>query len=281
MAAFDESCEQGRKWLQLRRNQSWPQSFLHSLKLAIEQGELCLHYQPRFDMATGRAHALEALVRWRRPDAGLFYPELFVPAAENHGLIFALDLWVFEQCCRDLPRLRSRLGEGVSLSMNLSVLSCESLYFAQQILEIGKRHAVDLSCFEFEIIESCHIHDIRKVVSFCQTLKKHGARFSLDDFGTGQSPLSNLCQLPIAAVKIDRSFVHGIGESGACETVLQSVVPMCQRLGLLVVAEGIETPAQYAFMSELGCQQLQGFMLSPPCFIERLSAEKMIDRHGG
>lgn len=238
--------------------------FVDSLSHAVRNEELCVHYQLRFDAATGKAGIFEALLRWQRPDAGLFYPEIFIPVAEENGLIFSLDLWVFEKCCKDLKYLHEHVNPHARIAVNLSVLACESMYFSQRLIEISDEYGVQLSDFEFEITESTHIHDVRKVVSFCETLTNYGATFSLDDFGTGQSPLINLCLLPVSAIKIDRAFVHGIGNSKRCEIIITSLVKLAKQLGMEVVAEGIETAEQYHFLNDLGCNQLQGFLLSRP-----------------
>ena len=237
---------------------------VHSIKSGLENNEFCLHYQPRFDTATGKANILEALIRWQRPQIGLLYPETFIPAAESSGLIFQLDLWVFEQSCKDLKYFQRHINSRSRLAVNLSVLACESIYFSQKLIEISEKHQVRLSDFEFEITESMYIHDIRKVIAFCQTLSNRGAEFSLDDFGTGQSPLINLYQLPVSSIKIDRSFVQKIGHSSKCEIIITSLVTMSQKLNIKVIAEGIETIEQYRFLCKLGCHQLQGFLLAKP-----------------
>ncbi len=244
--------------------------FINNLSRAIKKDELCIHYQPRFDAATGKADVVEALVRWFRPDVGLFYPEVFIPVAEKCGLIFALDLWVFERCCKDLKRMKQTINPKMKIAVNISVLACESIFYAQKIIELSKKYNVPLSDIEFEITESTHIHDIRKVILFCETLKNYGAEFSLDDFGTGQSPLVNLYKLPINTIKIDRSFVQGIGRSKHCEIIISSLVKMAKNLAMKTVAEGVENKKQYSFIHDSGCDQLQGFLLCRPVSSLRL-----------
>ncbi len=251
--------------------------FINSLNQAIKNNELCLHYQPRFNVATGKANVVEALVRWFRSAAGLFYPEVFIPVAEKSGLIFALDLWVFECCCKDLKRMQQTINAQIKIAVNVSVLACENIFYVQKIIALSEKYNVPLSCFEFEITESTHIHDIRKVISFCETLKNYGAEFSLDDFGTGQSPLINLYKLPVDTIKIDRVFIQGIGQSKFCEIIILSLVKMAKNLGLKTVAEGIEDKAQYDFMSDSGCDQLQGFLLCRPVSSLRLKSPMLYE----
>ena len=255
-----------------RNSESQHNTFISNLRYAIDNDELSLHYQPRFHAISGKADILEALVRWHRPGIGRYYPAVFLPDAEENGLIFSLDLWVFERCCKDLKHLQTSSNPHTKIAINLSVLTCESIYYAQKIIEISKKHGVHLSNFEFEITENTHVCDIRKVISFCETLKNYGAEFTLDDFGTGQSPLVNLNLLPANTVKIDHCFIHGIGNSKRCETIIRSLVSMLKELNMQVVAEGIESNEQYWFMRDTACDQLQGFLLCRPLGLKRIES---------
>jgi len=245
--------------------------FLSNLKKAIENNRLSLHYQPRFNVLSSQADILEALVRWYRPGIGHLCPEAFISDAEENGLIFGIDLWVFKRCCQDLKRIQAAFNPNLKIAVNLSVLTCESLSCAQKIIEISKQYDTPLSNFEFEITENAHTHDIRKVIAFCTTLKEYGAEFSLDDFGTGQSPLVNLHLLPASTVKIDRCFIQGIGNSKCCEIIIRSLVNMTQELGMQTVAEGIENDEQYWYMRDTGCDQLQGYLLCRPTDLNKLT----------
>lgn len=255
-----------------RNSESQHNTFISNLRYAIDNDELSLHYQPRFHAISGKADILEALVRWHRPGIGRYYPAVFLPDAEENGLIFSLDLWVFERCCKDLKHLQTSSNPHTKIAINLSVLTCESIYYAQKIIEISKKHGVHLSSFEFEITENTHVCDIRKVISFCETLKNYGAEFTLDDFGTGQSPLVNLNLLPANTVKIDHCFIHGIGNSKRCETIIRSLVSMLKELNMQVVAKGIENNEQYWFMRDTACDQLQGFLLCRPLGLKRIES---------
>lgn len=258
-----------------RSSEDQHDTFISNLRYAINNDELSLHYQPRFHTISGKADTLEALVRWHRPGVGRYYPSVFIPDAEENGLIFTLDLWVFERCCKDLKHMQTTINPHTKIAINLSLLTCESIYYAQKIIEISKRHDVLLSDFEFEITASTHVHDIRKVVSFCETLKSYGAEFSLDDFGTGQSPLANLNLLPANTVKIDHSFIHGIGNSKRCEIIIRSLVNMVKDLNMQIVAEGVESNEQFWFMRDTGCDQLQGFLLCRPLGLNRIESSTL------
>ena len=258
-----------------RSSESQQSTFISNLRHAINNDELSLHYQPRFHAISGKADILEALVRWHRPGIGRYYPGVFIPDAEENGLIFSLDLWVFERCCKDLKRLQTTINPHIKIAINLSGLTCESIYYAQKIIEISNNHGVLLSDFEFEITENTDVRDIRKVVSFCETLKSYGAEFSLDNFGTRQSPLTNLNLLPANTVKIDHCFIHGIGNSKRCEIIIHSLVNMVKELNMQVVAEGIENNEQYWFMRDTGCDQLQGFLLCRPFGLNRIESSML------
>ncbi len=245
--------------------------FIDHLNQAIRNNKLCLHYQPRYNVATGKADILEALVRWPRPDAGLFYPECFLPAAKENGLIFLLDLWVFEQCCKDLIWVQTHVNPNTKIAINLSMQAGESIYLAQKLIEISERCHTPLSEFEFELTADQYFHDIRKVAAFCEILKNHGATFSLDSFGTGQSSLTNICELPANSIKIDRCFARDIGHSKRSELIIGALVNLARDSGLLAVVQGIETPEQYHFLDDIGCDQQQGFLLCRPTPLSRIT----------
>ena len=240
------------------------QRFNSRLNRAIQEDHLVLHYQPRFNSATREADIVEAFVRWQHPTSGLFYPDVFLAAAEKHGLIYNLDLWVFEQCCKDLIWLREHVDHKPRIAVNISVIVCESMYFAQKLISICDKYGLSFSDFEFEITESTHNRDIRKVRAFCETLGQHGATFCLDDFGIGQSSLLNLCMLPVNLIKIDKSFVQMYEHDDRVQVMVQQLVKMAHGMGLQVIAEGIENDTQCRAMIEIGCDQLQGFHLYRP-----------------
>jgi len=251
------------------------QRFLKNLSNAISQNELCLHYQPRYKCLTGQATVLEALVRWQRPDVGLLYPETFIAAAETHGLIYSLDIWVFEQCCKDLVWFHEHLDSSIKLAVNISVLSSESVYFSQKLIELCKQYQLSLADFVIEITVSTHAHDIRKVKAFCATLANFGAEFCLDDFGTGQSPLVNLFELPVDSLVIDRTLVQNLIQSQRSETIIKHMVSLATELGIKTIAQGVEHADEYELLKSIGCHQIQGHYLSRPVARERLPVEAL------
>ncbi len=219
---------------------------------------------------------VEALVRWQRPDVGLLYPEVFLPLAEEHGLIFNLDLWVFEQCCKDLLWLRENIDGQIKIAVNISVRECESMHYAHKLISLCEKYGVSFSDFELEITESHHSRDFRKVKAFCDTLANLGAMFSLDDFGTGQSPLSNLCQLPVNLIKIDRSFVRNLDQNGREQILIKNLINIAHDMQIEAVAEGVELEYQRDMLVNMGCDQLQGYFLCKPVDRNELNRNMLV-----
>jgi EAL domain-containing protein (putative c-di-GMP-specific phosphodiesterase class I) len=253
--------------LNMMKHGSSPESeqrFISSLNRAIQNDQLLLHYQPRYSCSTRNAQIVEALVRWKHPTSGLFYPELFLSHAEHNGLIYNIDLWVFEKCCKDLKWLRKHVNQNIRIAMNISVVVCESIYFAHKLISICEKHELSFSDFEFEITEGTHNRDFRKLRAFCETLSELGATFNLDDFGIGQSALTDMCALPLSLIKIDKSFVRDFAHDSRIRIMVEYLVKMAHKMQLQVVAEGVEEKYQLDAMTHIGCDQVQGFFLCRP-----------------
>lgn len=243
------------------------------LSHAIHHQQLKLQYQPRYDSQSGQFIMLEALVRWQHPKLGLLPPDKFVSIAEEHELICALGLWVFQQSCKDLIRLRKQLNHKVKIAVNVSLLQCEDGLHAQKLYKLCQRYNLDLSDFEFELTESQKIKNASIVLHFCQTLIALGAEISLDDFGTGHSPLNNLCDLPVHTIKIDQCFTKKIGHGGRSEILIRNLIKLAHEMNIKVVAEGIEHAYQRDHLIKMGCDQLQGFLMCKPLNPENLSSK--------
>ena len=241
------------------------------LRHAIEQHELCVHYQPRYDIQTKRVVALEALVRWQHPTLGLLPPDKFISLAENNNLISQLSHKVFEQCCIDLAKLRHRLKQPVTISVNVSLLQCDDSLYVPTLFDVSKKYGLLLNDFEFELTESFNPEDKSNVLRFCQTLQQIGAEISLDDFGTSQSPLNNLCDLATNTIKIDRCFTEKIGLRAQDEILIQHLILLAHEMNIKVVVEGIENAYQRDQLINMDCDQLQGFYLCPPLHINHIT----------
>jgi diguanylate cyclase len=238
--------------------------FISNLNRAIQNNQLLLHYQPRFSCTTHNAQIVEALVRWKHPTSGLFYPELFLSHAVSNGLIYNIDFWVFEKCCEDLKWLRKHVDQNIRIAMNISVVECESIYFAHKLISICEKHNMNFSDFEFEITEGTNNRDFRKLKAFCETLSELGATFCLDDFGVGQSALTDICTLPVSLIKIDKSFVRDFAHDARIRTMVEHLIRMAHKMQLEVVAEGVEDQHQCEVMADIGCDHVQGFFLCRP-----------------
>lgn len=251
------------------RNDCSPSELFH----AVHNHQLKLQYQPRYDSQSGRLVMLEALVRWQHPTLGLLQPDSFIPIAEKHKLICVLGLWVFEKSCKDMIRLRKQLKDEVKIAVNISLLQCDDSLHTQKLHDICRRYNLDFSDFEFELTESKDIKNATRVLRFCETLIAFGAEISLDDFGTGHSPLNNLCELPVHTIKIDKCFTNKIGCSGRSEILIRHLIKLAHEMKIKVVAEGIEHAYQRDFLIKMGCDQLQGFFMCKPLGPENLASE--------
>ena len=248
--------------------------YIGELNRAIHQNELRIHYQPRYS-CDGELVALEALVRWQHPENGLFYPQSFMPLAEEVGLIHSLGLWVFEQCCNDLFMLRSRLDDDVKVTINLYVSQFEDLRFAEKILEMCQKYYLPLSSFEFEITGCSSVRDRTRILQFCDMLASVGAEFSLEDFGTALTPLEYLCLLPISKIKLECDFINAIGICKRSEILLKNLIGLAHDMNMKIVAEGIEHAYQRDLLIKMQCDQLQGFLMHKPVALEHLSRDML------
>jgi len=251
--------------------------FPQTLARAIKAGELRLHYQPRYQCNSGAISLFETLVRWQRPEVGLLYPAAFLPHAEQHGLMFTVSQWVFNQACEDLIWMREHLNPNCRLAINLSLQECESLYHAQKLYEICTARGLELADFEFEITESNCPRDSRKIESFCNTLNRLGACFSLDDFGTRFSPLNHICSLPVSAIKIDKCFVRDIGDNYTLHILVSNLIHLAKDMNITTVAEGVENALQAKILTEMGCDELQGYYICEPRCLRRLQQSELAE----
>ena len=234
------------------------------LRLALRRNELVLHYQPRVRMADGALTGMEALVRWTHPRRGLLAPGKFIEVAEDSGLIVPIGEWVLERACRQLRDWQRTLGRDFRLSVNLSVGQLADADRLYRAVEGAVRDAgIDPGCLELELTESLLMQNLGEKAALLHRLGELGVGISIDDFGTGYSSLSYLKTLPVDAIKIDSSFVRDIGLDANDEAIVSAIIAMAHSLRLGVIAEGVETAAQFAALKALGCDEYQGFHASP------------------
>jgi diguanylate cyclase (GGDEF)-like protein len=233
------------------------------LRTAIGARELSLHYQPKIDIASGRLTGAEALLRWYNVELGTVPPARFIPVAEETGFIEELGAWALDEACRQLADWDGAGLHVPMVSINLSVRQLERGNFPGLLQDCLRRWQVSPQRVEIEITESV-VLVLEDAFSRLAELQTLGVRLALDDFGTGYSSLSYLNRLPVQALKIDRSFVSGIGVHRSDESIVQAMVDIARSLDLLSVAEGVESQPQLDFLRRLGCDQVQGFLHGPP-----------------
>ena len=234
------------------------------LRRALDQGEFELHYQPKVDVASGAVHAMEALVRWRSPERGLVPPNDFIPVAEDIGLIIPLGAWVLREACRQncawqragLPPLR--------VAVNLSAYQFAQSNLPDFVAGVLAETGMAANCLELEVTESVVMHNPAEAALILERLHAQGIHISVDDFGTGYSSLSYLKQFRLDTLKIDRSFVRHISSDADDAAIVRSVIALAHSLRLRVIAEGVETDEQLAYLRHLGCDQYQGYLSSKP-----------------
>ncbi|MDB5817445.1 MAG: diguanylate cyclase/phosphodiesterase with sensor [Rhizobacter sp.] len=255
-------------------------SLLSDLRQAIDLGQLTLHYQPKVDGRRGEIRGVEALLRWRHPTRGMVSPVDFIPVAERFGLIHDLGNWVIDEACR---QLRAWLDAGLRLrvAINVSAHQLRKNDLLSRIEQALARHRVDASQLQCEITESVVMEDVKTTLRVFEALERIGVELSIDDFGTGYSSLAYLRELPARQLKIDRSFVNDLVGSADARAIVDAVIRLAHALGLLVVAEGVETAEQRDVLLELDCDELQGYFFARPMTADSLLAWVGGDRPDG
>ncbi len=232
-----------------------------SLSRAIRNDEMMLGYQPKVDLRTGKVVGAEALVRWRHPEQGMISPDEFIPVAEETGLIVPLGEWVLAEACGALKALQALGIEDFVISVNLSARQLRQRHFAHHLAEVLKRHGVDPRMLELEVTESQLMDRPAEAMEALAELKALGVRLSIDDFGTGYSSLSHLQKFPVDFIKIDRSFLGG-GVHDGHAVITRAIIALGHSLKMKVIAEGVETKEQLAFLRNHDCDQMQGYYFS-------------------
>ncbi|EJM15120.1 diguanylate cyclase (GGDEF) domain-containing protein [Pseudomonas sp. GM21] len=234
------------------------------LRRALRRDELELHYQPRLNLADGQIVGLEALVRWRHAERGLLPPSEFVPLAEQSGLIVPLGYWVISRALRDMQALRELGLPALHMAINLSFRQFQDSQLLSTLSRLIAERGVEAQWLEFELTETAVMRRSDLVKQTMDALGRLGVRFSLDDFGTGFSSFVHLNSLPIALLKVDKSFVGGMVEREENRKLVHAMINLAHNLNLEVVAEGVETAEQLDLLRGFGCDQVQGYLISKP-----------------
>ncbi|MBI5889143.1 MAG: EAL domain-containing protein [Nitrosomonadales bacterium] len=242
------------------------------LRKAIVQQQFCLHYQVQVD-SLGRPLGAEVLLRWEHPERGLVSPMQFIPPAEDTGLILPIGLWVLQTACAQLAAWQhDALTRDLTLAVNVSAKQFRQPDFVSQVQRILVESGAKPSHLKLELTESTVLENVEDTIAKMRELKLLGASFSMDDFGTGYSSLQYLKRLPLDQIKIDRSFVRDITSDPNDAAIVQTIIAMTDALGLNVIAEGVETEAQRAFLDRHGCHVFQGYLFGKPIPLKEFEA---------
>ncbi|MEO1090270.1 MAG: EAL domain-containing protein [Pseudomonadota bacterium] len=233
------------------------------LRRAVAVHGLCVYYQPQVDIASGTVVGCEALLRWHHPKLGAVSPGTFIPIAETSGVIIQIDRWVISTACEQLKRWAAQGLGDLRIAVNVTALTLQQDDFVDYTLEALKSCDADPAKLEIEVTERAAVSDLADTVRKLNALRAIGVQVAIDDFGTGYSSLSYLKQLPADRLKIDRSFVQDAHRNGTDRVVFKAIVDMAKAVGMEILAEGVETREQLAFLGEQGCHEYQGFFMSP------------------
>lgn len=243
----------------------------NSLRRAVEREEFVLHYQPQFDVASGRLTGVEALLRWQHPEHGLVSPAQFVHLLEENGLIVQVGAWALHTACAQRQAWQ-RQGLPLRMSVNLSPRQVRRNQLVHTVREALANTGMDPCWLQLEVTESLLLNNSGETLATLRGLLATGVKLSIDDFGTGYSSLSYLRRFPFHAIKVDRSFVKDIATDADGAAIVAAVITLAHSLRLKVVAEGVELPNQMAFLTAKGCDEVQGYLLSAPMGVAAFDA---------
>ena len=235
-----------------------------ALRRALEREQFALHYQPKIDMATGQITGVEALLRWTHPELGVLSPMQFIPLAEETGLIVPIGRWVLKEACAQNMAWQRRGLRPVSMAVNLSPRQFVDGRLLQDIDEALASSGMSPVLLQLEVTESMVMRNVSRAVKVLDAIQSRGIRLAIDDFGTGYSSMSLMKQFPIDTIKIDRSFVRDLPNDSEDQAIAQAIISMGKALGMTVIAEGVETVEQEAFLRNHACDEMQGYLFSKP-----------------
>jgi diguanylate cyclase (GGDEF)-like protein len=249
------------------------------LRQALEHGEFVLHYQPRISLASGRIVGAEALIRWRHPERGLVLPDEFISLAEETSLIIPIGEWAIAETCRQIAAWRAAGLNPGSVAVNLAATHLREQSLPALVVRMLQEHRLPRGSLDIEVTESVFLADPELSMDIARQLSACGVGLAIDDFGTGYSCLAYLKRLPVTALKIDQSFVRDLGTDPDDEAIITAIIAMAHTLKLKVVAEGVESEAQRAFLKANACDEFQGFVFSRAIDAEAFA--RLLQSHDG
>lgn len=235
-----------------------------ALRKAISNNEFLLHYQPKLQLSDGTVMGVEALIRWQSPTLGLISPEKFIPLAEETSLILPIGEWVLREACRANKLWQEQGYKPITVAVNLSAKQFRHSNIEQVVASILAETKLDPAYLELEITETAIMDNVSTAVDTLNTIEEMGVKITIDDFGTGYTSISYLKQFPVSVIKIDRSFIKGLPDSQDDASITTAVIALAHSLNIKVVAEGVETSQQLQFLTEQGCDMVQGYYFSQP-----------------
>lgn len=247
---------------------------INDLYKAVEEQQFILFYQPKFTTKSHEICGVEALIRWNHPSLGLLTPNMFITGAEKTGLIIQMGYWALEQACKQIQIWERNDTNYFPLAVNLSAVQFEHKHLFSTLERLFDKYQINPNHLAIEITESTAMHHIDASIRSFERLRQMGIKLAIDDFGTGHSSFLYLKNLPVDELKIDREFIRDLSVGSKDEIILESIIQLAIKLGLVVTAEGVETPSQADILTRLGCQQLQGYLLGMPVNVDRLEESK-------
>ena len=247
---------------------------INDLYKAVEEQQFILFYQPKFTTKSHEICGVEALIRWNHPSLGLLTPNMFITGAEKTGLIIQMGYWALEQACKQIQIWEKNDTNYFPLAVNLSAVQFEHKHLFSTLERLFDKYQINPNHLAIEITESTAMHHIDASIRSFERLRQMGIKLAIDDFGTGHSSFLYLKNLPVDELKIDREFIRDLSVGSKDEIILESIIQLAIKLGLVVTAEGVETPSQADILTRLGCQQLQGYLLGMPVNVDRLEKSK-------
>jgi EAL domain-containing protein (putative c-di-GMP-specific phosphodiesterase class I) len=243
-----------------------------NLRKALERDEFVLQYQPKIDLRTGQITGVEALLRWDQPDLGMLQPNQFIPLAEETGLIVPIGRWVLKTACEQHMAWRRDGLPPICVAINLSPRQFQHEQLLRDIDDTLATTGMSPELLELEITEGMLMQNVERAIGLLTEIKRRGVRLSMDDFGTGYSSMALIKRFPIDTLKIDRSFIRDLPENTDDEAIADAIIRLGKALRLTIVAEGVETTEQEAFLRDHACDEMQGYLFSRPVSAESIPA---------